>query len=947
MLISLNEIKKLVKIPEDVTTDDLVKLIGSRLVEVEGTIDLGEKYHGVYIIKVVSAEKLEGTHLSLCKVDAGPAGKRFAEDFLNNHPDADVTSNEDLVQVVCGAPNVHAGMFAVWIQPGAIVPSTFGGENFKLSVRKLQGYESYGMLAGADELGLDDKHEKIAEIDPKMRVVVKTISVTEATNTSVDSANACETRPIQPGDSFAEVFDLNDTILDIENKSLTHRPDCFGLIGFAREVAGILGQKFEEPSEDFGNLEISYANPSLENSFTSVNSLDISVKIADESLCPCYRAFAFELSDTELKDATESEKYLTEDAVFLSKAGMRSISKIVDATNIVMLKTGQPLHAFDYDKFISVGGGKKAEINVRAAKEGETLQLLDGKTIELVPSDIVICSKDIPVALAGAMGGESTEIDASTKRVILESATFSLYNERKMQMAHGIFSEAITRFTKGQPVAGTLPAGLLCAKRLLNDPSEIKAFVSAGDLEQSNKKISVTTSEINSLLGTSYAVDKIVNTLENVGFKVEETGAKVTQVNLASCETSADSISNKTSAHISSNNATLSVTTPAWRTDIAIKEDIIEEVGRLNGYDNIPINLPLRPFVSTEKNELFELKRELRNILSDRLGAHEVLTYSFVSRDLLKKVGEDESDAYEIVNSISPELQLFRESLTPSLLDKIHENEKAGFKKFSLFEMNQVSRKSYGLDDTDVLEITPVDFDKDGGKSAQKSAGVPTMKNHLSFVALGDFYEAKAVLFETVKRLGVKLCLAPFTEKSGANTTRTDDLSAPYFEPVRSAKIVAKIDGVETQIGSLGEIRRRVLKNFKVDETVSAFELDTDLLKSLPKDLKKDFKTSKFPSSERDLTLKVEKSVEYGSLEAKIVETLEKIPDLIFKVKPISIYIPKTENDAEKSTSTPSHKNISFRLRLASLNKTLESQEISDIIKRIEEEVKKLGVEIV
>ena len=190
MRISLNWLKKYVNVP--VLDEELVRLIGARLVEVEGVIDETHKYDKIYVVKVVKAEKIPDTHLTLCQIDNG---------------------GDELVQVVCGAPNVREGMLAAWIAPGAVVPASVDEDApFVIGKRKMLGkYESNGMLAGADELDFDDKHEKIAEIDPEMA---------------------------RPGDLLADVFDLNDLILDIENKSLTHRPDCFGLIGFAREVAG-------------------------------------------------------------------------------------------------------------------------------------------------------------------------------------------------------------------------------------------------------------------------------------------------------------------------------------------------------------------------------------------------------------------------------------------------------------------------------------------------------------------------------------------------------------------------------------------------------------------------------------------------------------------------------------------------------------------------------------
>ena len=197
MKISLNWLKKYVDIK--IPNDELVRLIGARLVEVEGVIDETHKYDNIFVVKVEKVEKIPDTHLSLCQINVG---------------------KPELVQVVCGAPNVREGMLAAWIAPGAVVPASVNEDApFVIGKRKMLGkYESNGMLAGADELDFDDKHEKIAEIDPEMA---------------------------KPGEALADVFELNDLILDIENKSLTHRPDCFGMIGFAREVAGILGQPFD------------------------------------------------------------------------------------------------------------------------------------------------------------------------------------------------------------------------------------------------------------------------------------------------------------------------------------------------------------------------------------------------------------------------------------------------------------------------------------------------------------------------------------------------------------------------------------------------------------------------------------------------------------------------------------------------------------------------------
>lgn len=810
MLISLNEIKKYVEIPSTVSNQELIELIGSRLVEIEEVIDLAPKYKGAYIAKVVKCDPIEGTHLNLCQIDAGAVTAEF--------------SDGETVQVVCGAPNVHSGMLAVWLTPGAIVPSTYVHENFRLGKRKLQGYESNGMLAGADELDFDNEHKAIAEIDPKIA---------------------------RPGDSLADIFALDDLILDVENKSLTHRPDCFGLIGFAREIAGILGIKFNEPAV-FENLEAKLL-PS---------TLDLQVKIEGDDLCPRYSCAVFDLT------RHEPSKYLTREAVFLAKAGMRAIDPMVDLTNIIMLETGQPLHAFDYDKLFTVGGAKTPTIVVRVAKDGESLQLLDGKTIACTPDDILITSNNVPVALAGAMGGKNTEIDASTTRVVLESATFSLYHLRKTQMAHGIFSEAITRFTKGQPAAMTLPVLSETIQRLGVEPL---TMVDEYPGKVKPNTIKLTDSQINSLLGTEYDGETISQTLENVGFEVEEAGD------------------------------VLAVTSPLWRTDIHIAEDIIEEVGRLLGFDNIPLALPKKPFSGTESSPLWQLKQELRGILSDRLAMHELLTYSFISRDLLEKVGQDPDDSYEIVNSISPELQCFRQQIVPSLLDKVRENIKSGHKDFTLYELNQVSLKSSGLTD----EVTPV------------------LKNHLGIVSLNDFYELKARILALFKSLKLNI-----EYRAIPSETANHD---PYLEPKRSAEILVG----DTKIGAFGEIKAAVLRRLKLEPVISACEINLDKIAQLPRDRATDFKISRFPFVERDLTLKVSTVAQFGRFDQAILAMLS-AENLIAEVAPVSVY-----------QADPATKNISFHLRFSSPERTLDQDQISAIMKKVTVAVTQLGAEIV
>ena len=774
MRISLNWLKKYVNVK--VSDEELVRLIGARLVEVEGVIDETHKYDNIYIVRVEKAEEIPDTHLTLCQINVGDVEVSKVE-----------KNAEGLVQVVCGAPNVREGMLAVWIAPGAVVPASVNEDApFVIGKRKMLGkYESNGMLAGADELDFDDKHEKIAEINPAVA---------------------------KPGDSLADVFELNDKILDIENKSLTHRPDCFGMIGFAREVAGILGLAFE--TSHFGHTQGRSAELTVLNE-AFPNAIKISI---EPSICARYTAIILE-KHGELK-----RKYLTWQDTILAKSGMRPVDPVVNATNYLMLLTGQPLHAFDYDKFVAVGGKEKPEINVRLAKLGEELVLLDDKEIELNENDIVIASGEVPVALAGAMGGKSTEIDENTRNIILESATFSLYNLRKTQMAHGIFSEAITRFTKGQPPYQTLAVAEECAK-MLSDGFKVVAVADKYSKPEEIIVVKITTEEINNLLGTEYSKDLIVKTLENVEFAVKENGDL------------------------------LEVTTPAWRTDIHIKEDIIEEVGRLLGYDNILPTLPLHQ--TAEPNKMWEFKKQIRGIMR-RLGANELLTYSFVSGKLLEKAGQDPRNSYKIVNSISPELQYIRQSIVPSLLDKAYVNQKIPFDKFALYEINKVYQKAWGMD----LENVPVEKMQMGMVLAErKNTGTA-------------YYKAKKYAEELLKELHIS---AKFLSLKG------DLAVSKPFEPKRSAEIITEDGEV---VGVVGEFKNSVRLNFKLAEYLAGFEFDIDNLIEKANG-KKEIYLGEI--EKRDLTVKT------AGTYAELIEKIEKVlvkNNVVAEITPISIYQP-------------------------------------------------------
>lgn len=818
MIISVNWLKKFTDI--DVSIDELATLIGARLVEIEKVIDLGKKYQDVLVAKVVECSELEGSdHLNVTKIDDGGVWQNVERD------------ENGYVQVVCGAPNIRAGISVAWLPPQSIVPETADdAEPFVLGARKLRGVISNGMIASARELALFDEHDGILELD------------TDAL----------------PGTKFADVYELNDYLLDIENKSLTHRPDCFGIIGFAREVAAIQGKAFHTPEwlaqlqPDFGEKQGDASAPK--------------VTIDDPALSDRYQAVV--LSDID--GARQTPLYIQ---TYLARVGVRPISAVVDVTNYLMMLTGQPLHAFDYDKLVSVGGGA-ADIHVRAGRVGETLKLLDGRTINLAEEDIVIASGETAVGLAGAMGGADTEIDGTTKNIIIESATFSLYSLRATQMRHGIFSEAITRFTKGQPAELTAPV-LADAVRLMAEWAGAKRVSDVAEAYPGKHvmpTIELSVQRINATLGTDYSAEAMRATLKNVEFDAPVNGNDIT------------------------------VQAPYWRSDIHIAEDIIEEIGRINSYDAITLTLPQRDFTAVRPSGFDELRTAMRKALV-RAGASEVLTYSFIHGDILRKVDQDPADSYRITNSISPDLQYYRQSLTPSLLGLVNANIKNGYDQFALFEMNKVHSKT-----AELVEAVPAEMHRLGLILVNKKeqTGAP-------------YYQAKRLLDYMAQLLGMELAYKPLGDSSLA-------LAKP-FEPRRSARVVDVRSG--QPLGVIGEYKKSVSRSFKLPVYTAGFELLPEAFAIALAGKAPDYTPlSRYPSSERDICFQVNHEVTYQQIIEAVQTILESI-DISSTVEPIDVYAP-----VDGVT-----KNITIRLKFTATERTLTGDEVTDFVARVAAEV--------
>ena len=350
---------------------------------------------------------------------------------------------------------------------------------------------------------------------------------------------------------------------------------------------------------------------------------------------------------------------------------------------------------------------------------------------------------------------------------------------------------------------------------------------------------------------------------------------------------------------------------PFWRNDLHIEEDLIEEVGRLNGYDNIKLQLPKRTFRAVKKAKIDLLQSEIREILVSS-GANAILTYTFVHGDLLTKAGQDPKNAYKIINSISPELQYYRQTLTPSLLSKVNQNIRAGFSEFAIFEMNKITEKTLGLNEENV----------------------PFEQKKLAFIytkSKGEnaFFEAKNYAEFLFKKLGLKVEFVKFDLSKSPLSTE--------FEPKRSALIQVSNPKGEKILGVIGEFKKKIQKALKLPESTAGFELDLGiLLENTGRTSVKIKDFSKFQSVERDISINVDESRQFAEIFEIFKDISSEFKGVEIETSPIDIF-----NNGDGT------KNISIRFKITPFEKTLNGDEIRDIMQKIEEKAVKNGGKII
>ena len=589
MKLSLNWIKDYVKIPNDLELSRLAYDLTMSTVEVEGVTELARKFDKIVmgVVKEIlphpNADKLK-----ICKTDVGSG---------------------ELREIVCGGSNLSEGQKVAVALPGAMVRWHGEGDLIEMKIAKVRGAESYGMICASSEIGLFDLFPFTDE------------------DTIVDLSEFAA----PAGTNLAEALGLDDVILEIDNKSLTNRPDLWGHYGIAREISAL----YDLPLAEF----VSFAPPSAAG-----------FKVAIDDPARCYRYIGVQIEGVSVKPSP----FEIQSRIW--RVGVRPINAIVDITNYVMLATGQPTHAFDADNI-------SGHITVRCARDSEKLLLLNGKELSLSPEDLMITDNDGSVGLAGVMGGDKDSVLAETNRVILEIANFEAIGIRRTATRHEVRTEAAIRFEKGiDPERGDITLSLAMKMFAEFFPSmSVTGFHDNYPSKLKKSEVDVSLDWLQRRLGKRITNDDIKRMLERLGFAVKFDGDN------------------------------MHITSPTWRStgDISIPDDIMEEVARMYGFENFEPT-PITTSFEASINQLeLDLDRKIKEYLAFRCGMFEIFTYPWVSDEYLRAIFPGDTKMLSISTPPSPDERFIRSSLIPNLCKAVAGNLRF-FDEFAIFESAQV-----------------------------------------------------------------------------------------------------------------------------------------------------------------------------------------------------------------------------------------------------------------
>ncbi len=806
MYLSLNWLKDYVKIPSGLSPEDLGVKLTTHTVEIDGVVKQEDKFKNIVVGRILE---------------------------VKTHPNADrlqiavVDVGHEKLTIVCGAPNIEKNQMVPVALVGAVLPN--GMEIKKAEVR---GEFSSGMLCAEDELSLGDDHAGIMILENNTKI----------------------------GINLADYLKIKDVIFEVDNKSITNRPDLWGHLGMAREIGVFLNT---DTTKKFKAL---MAPKEIKTS----KKLDLEVKVEDSSLCPRYMAVAM----SNIKVAP-SPKWLEERLIAV---GIRPINNIVDISNYVMMEFGQPMHAFDYNLISE--DGKNAKIVIRKASKNETIKTLDDEERKLDTEILVIADKKKPIAIAGVMGGENSEINNETTSIVFESANFDHISIRKTSAKLNLRTDASMRYEKSLDpnlCKWALFRAVDLVKEICSEAEISSEIIDIFNYKQDLNPINLEISWLNRFLGFNLGAQEIGNILIKLGFTVSEESGDV-----------------------------LKIIVPSWRAtrDVSTKEDIAEEIARIYGYDKISAIMPKTGMQVALANEEKKIIKKIKEVLVLSNSFSEVYNYSFTGEEELNKMGINHDQYLSLANPISKNHTLLRQTLIPHLLFNVKTNQ-ARAEELKFFEIGNVFLNldgTYPINEKDDEQV-PFQEKKVSFVIAQKE------KNNLQRSEADIILKTKGVLENLFENLNLLSFEFDFME------------NAPFWaDKDRSAFVVIN----NSIVGFLAKVNLEIEKKLGLKKNVVALELSLDkiveILNSKEQFKFKEFE--KFPVLIRDLAFVLGEKILYKDLKSDIVN----FHDYIKNVELFDIYA------GEKLGL--GRKNLAFHI-IYQANKTLTGSEVDQVQKEL------------
>ena len=737
--------------------------------------------------------------------------KNFVVGFVKEkikHPNADklsvckVSNGTEEMQVVCGAPNVEAGQKIVFAQIGAIVPNG----NFKITKAKIRGTESFGMICSESELEISSNHEGIMVLSSELK----------------------------EGTPISEALGLDDVLLEI---AITpNRSDALSHFGVARDLSAIFDRKLKLPEI---NLE------EYENGIKDFAS----VEILDPINCPRYSAKV--VKDVIVKESPDWLKQAVQ------KIGMRPINNIVDVTNYIMYETGQPLHAFDLKML------KGNKIVVQSTTVESQFTTLDSKVRKLPANTLLICDAEKPVAVAGVMGGENSEVTSDTKNILIESAYFNPSSIRRTAKALGLSTDASYRFERTTNAGGTIYAAERAAQLIaeLSGGKVAQGTIDVYPEEVKQSLVSVRFARVEKILGYYVEPEKIRKIVLALGFEITF-----------------------------ENDEQISVRVPLFRPDVEREIDVIEEIARINGYDNIPtissFSVPLG--VKHDESSFYDKVRDT----AVGLGFYEMINNPLQNEKTAALTGNQ----IGVLNPQSLDMAYLRTSLVPGALMVAAKNFNVGEKNLALFEIGNVFNKN--SEETEIKSFS--DF-KEETKIIFLLSGKASLKEWHGRDKNYSFYYLKGLINSFLN-----------------NFTLDNVLNDSYYHSgnrIFDFIFAKEHDG--NLIGNGGRINKEVLNYFNLQQEVFCFELDLNLLEKLSTQKSKYNPLLKYPKMMRDFAFIFDKEIEY-----------EDVAEFIKKNGGSLLQFVRIFDLFESESLGVNKKSMAFELEYFNENRTLKDEEV-------------------